>query len=259
MPLLTLGIPTTATAAIILVAFQRYQIQPGPLLFEVEGALVWALIASLYVGNLMLLVLNLPLVGLWVKILQIPRPYLYAGILVFAALGAFSINFTPVDVWILLIIGLLGFFMRRYGYPIAPMVVGLILGPIFEDQLRRSMAISQGDPSALITSPIAAVIYATLALIFAGQLGVVVSFQDLRQGLEGLLGTVAVCTKHDDVAVGGPEPHQGQDARCVHRVLCRFAVQGNGDLQGKLTRRLGEDGCGAGVQANPACDCGFAF
>lgn len=167
VPLLTLGIPTTATAAIMLVAFQRYQIQPGPLLFEVEGALVWALIASLYVGNLMLLVLNLPLVGLWVKILQIPRPYLYAGILVFAALGAFSVNFTPVDVWILLIIGILGFFMRRYGYPIAPLVVGLILGPIFEDQLRRSMAISQGDPTALITSPIAAVIYATLALIFA--------------------------------------------------------------------------------------------
>ncbi|MDQ0856233.1 putative tricarboxylic transport membrane protein [Arthrobacter sp. V4I6] len=88
VPLLTLGIPTTATAAMMLTAFQRYQIQPGPLLFENQGALVWTLIASLYVGNLMLLVLNLPLVGLWVKILQIPRPYLYAGILVFAALGA---------------------------------------------------------------------------------------------------------------------------------------------------------------------------
>ncbi|MBB5641157.1 putative tricarboxylic transport membrane protein [Cryobacterium roopkundense] len=167
VPLLTLGIPTTATAAMMLVAFQRYQIQPGPLLFETQGALVWTLIASLYVGNLMLLVLNLPLVGIWVKILQIPRPYLYAGILVFAGLGAFSLNFTPVDVGILLVVGLLGFFMRRYGYPIAPMVVGLILGPIFENQLRRSLAISQGDPTALVASPIAATIYASLIVIFA--------------------------------------------------------------------------------------------
>ncbi|TFD21433.1 tripartite tricarboxylate transporter permease [Cryobacterium sp. TMS1-13-1] len=167
VPLLTLGIPTTATAAMMLVAFQRYQIQPGPLLFETQGALVWTLIASLYVGNLMLLILNLPLVGIWVKILQIPRPYLYAGILVFAGLGAFSLNFTPVDVGILLVVGVLGFFMRRYGYPIAPMVVGLILGPIFENQLRRSLAISQGDPTALIASPIAATIYVSLIVIFA--------------------------------------------------------------------------------------------
>ena len=166
VPLLTLGIPTTATAAMMRVAFQRYNIQPGPLLFEVEGALVWALIASLYVGNLMLLVLNLPLVGIWVKILQIPRPYLYAGILVFAALGAFSVNFTPVDVFVLLVIGVLGFFMRRYGYPIAPLVVGMILGPIFESQLRRSLAISQGDPMALVSTPIAAGIYISLVVIF---------------------------------------------------------------------------------------------
>lgn len=166
VPLLTLGIPTTATAAMMLVAFQRYNIQPGPLLFEVEGALVWALIASLYVGNLMLLVLNLPLVGIWVKILQIPRPYLYAGILVFAAMGAFSVNFTPVDVFILLVLGVLGLFMRRYGYPVAPMVVGLILGPIFEDQLRRSLAISQGNPVELVSTPIAATIYVVLIVIF---------------------------------------------------------------------------------------------
>jgi putative tricarboxylic transport membrane protein len=151
----------------MLVAFQRYQIPVGPQLFESNSALVWALIASLYVGNLMLLVLNLPLVGIWVKILQIPRPYLYAGILVFAVLGAFSVNFTPIDVIILLIVGILGFFMRRFGYPIAPMVVGLILGPIFESQLRRSLAISQGDPVALVQSPVAAIIYVVLIIIFA--------------------------------------------------------------------------------------------
>lgn len=168
VPLLTLGIPTTATAAMMLTAFQRYQIQPGPLLFENQGALVWTLIASLYVGNLMLLVLNLPLVGLWVKILQIPRPYLYAGILVFAALGAFSVNFAAADVGILLVVGILGYFMRRYGYPVAPMVVAMILGPMFEVQLRRSLQLSQNDPSALFSSPFAVVVYISMALIFVG-------------------------------------------------------------------------------------------
>ncbi len=168
VPLLTLGIPTTATAAMMLTAFQRYQIQPGPLLFENQGALVWTLIASLYVGNLMLLVLNLPLVGLWVKILQIPRPYLYAGILVFAALGAFSVNFSTIDVGILLVVGILGYFMRRYGYPVAPMVVAMILGPMFEVQLRRSLQLSQNDPVALVSSPFTIVVYASMALIFAG-------------------------------------------------------------------------------------------
>ncbi|HLV04108.1 tripartite tricarboxylate transporter permease [uncultured Georgenia sp.] len=166
VPLLTLGLPTTATAAIILAAFQRYQIQPGPLLFENQPVLVWTLIASLYIGNLMLLVLNLPLVGMWVKILQIPRHYLYAGIITFAALGAFAVNFTPADVVILLLIGLLGFFMRRYGYPVAPMVIGLILGPMFEAQLRRALSISQGDPVALVQSPFALVVYVALVAIF---------------------------------------------------------------------------------------------
>ncbi|MGC5628089.1 tripartite tricarboxylate transporter permease [Georgenia sp. Z1344] len=167
VPLLTLGLPTTATAAIILAAFQRYQIQPGPLLFENQSALVWTLIAALYIGNVMLLVLNLPLVGMWVKILQIPRPYLYAGILTFAGLGAFAVNFTTADVVMLLVIGLLGFFMRRYGYPVAPMVVGLILGPMFEAHLRRALSISQGDPVALVQSPFALFVYIALIVIFA--------------------------------------------------------------------------------------------
>jgi putative tricarboxylic transport membrane protein len=118
------------------------------------------------VGNLMLLVLNLPLVGLWVKILQIPRPYLYAGILVFAALGAFSVNFAATDVGILLVVGILGYFMRRYGYPVAPMVVAMILGPMFEVQLRRSLQLSQNDPTALFSSPFAVVVYGSMALIF---------------------------------------------------------------------------------------------
>ena len=165
VPLLTLGLPTTATAAIMVVAFQSYGIQPGPMLLRNESALVWALVASLYIGNLMLLVLNLPLVGMWVRVLSIPRHYLYAGILLFGALGSYALNFSPVDVLLLLIVGLIGFFMRRYGYPVAPMVVGMILGPMAEDRLRRSLAISQGDLTYLVTSPFAATAYVAIAVL----------------------------------------------------------------------------------------------
>jgi putative tricarboxylic transport membrane protein len=168
VPLLTLGIPTSATAAILLAAFQNYGIQPGPLLFQTQGALVWGLIASLYVGNILLLVLNLPLIGLWVKVLQIPRPQLYAGILVFATLGAYSLHQSAVDLLTLYVFGLLGFMMRRWGFPVAPAVIGLILGPLAESQFRRALAISQGDPMVFLTHPISATILAATALLAVG-------------------------------------------------------------------------------------------
>lgn len=168
VPLLTLGLPTTATAAIIISAFQSYGIRPGPLLFENQSGLVWALIASLYIGNVMLLILNLPLVGMWVKVLQIPRPMLYAGILLFAALGAYALNFNVTDILILTVIGAIGFFMRRYGYPVAPLVVGSILGPMAEEQLRKALAISQGDPAVLVSSPFSIVAYAILVFLLVG-------------------------------------------------------------------------------------------
>ena len=156
VPLLTLGIPTSATAAILLGAFQNYGMQPGPLLFEAQPGLVWGLIASLYVGNLMLLVLNLPLIGVWVRVLSIPRELLYAGILVFATLGAYSLHQSWVDLALLYGFGLLGFAMRRWDIPVGPAVIGLILGPLAETQLRRALAISQGDLSVFFTQPISA-------------------------------------------------------------------------------------------------------
>lgn len=166
VPLLTLGIPTSATAAILLVAFQNYGIQPGPLLFQTQGALVWGLIASLYVGNVLLLVLNLPLIGLWVKVLAIPKPLLYGGILMFATLGAYSLHQSVVDLVTLCVFGLLGFVMRRWGFPVAPAVIGLILGPLAETQFRRALSISQGDASVFFTQPISATLLAlTAALI----------------------------------------------------------------------------------------------
>jgi putative tricarboxylic transport membrane protein len=156
VPLLTLGLPTSATAAVLLAAFQNYGIQPGPQLFANNAALVWGLIASLYVGNLMLLILNLPLAGLWVRLLLVPRPYLYAGIMVFALVGVWGISTSWADLLIMLGIGLMGYAMRVYDFPIAPVVIGLILGPMAETQLRRALSISQGDPLALVGTPIAA-------------------------------------------------------------------------------------------------------
>ena len=165
VPLLTLGLPTSATAAILLSAFQQYGLQPGPLLFESNSALVWGLIASFYIGNVMLLVLNLPLVGLWVKLLQIPRPQLYAGILVFATMGVYGMRQSAFDVFLLYVIGLVGFLMRRYGFPTAPVIVGMILGPLAEEQMRRSLSISQGSWSIFVTHGISALLLAITVVI----------------------------------------------------------------------------------------------
>src|SRR6478735_4911435 len=164
VPLLTLGLPTSATAAMMLAGFQQYGFNPGPLLFAQNPDLVWGLIASLFIANTMLLVLNLPLVGLWVKLLSIPTPWLYAGILVFATMGTIAAKPSVVELSMLAGFGVMGFLMRRFDFPVAPVVVGLILGPIAEAQLRRAMSISLGDPMALVQSPISATLLA-VALI----------------------------------------------------------------------------------------------
>ena len=155
VPLLALGLPTSATAAILLAAFEQYNLQPGPQLFTSSGTLVWGLIASLYIGNVMLLVLNLPLAGLWVRLLRVPQPLLYGGILVFSTLGVYSLNNSTFDLALLFIVGIIGFLMRRYDFPVAPAVIGLILGPMAEAQFRRALTISQGDPSVFVTHPLA--------------------------------------------------------------------------------------------------------
>jgi putative tricarboxylic transport membrane protein len=167
IPLLTLGIPTSATAGVLLIAFQIYNIQPGPLLFEGNSALVWTLIASLYIGNVMLLVLNLPMIKVWVKLLSIPEPLMTAGILVFATLGVWAISQSVFDVLLAYAAGLLGFFLRRSGFPIAPIILGSILGPLLEMQFRRAMSFSQGDWTVFVTRPVSASILglALLALI----------------------------------------------------------------------------------------------
>jgi len=166
IPLLTLGIPTSNTTAILLGAFQNYGIQPGPQLFTTSAALVWALIASLYIGNVMLLVLNLPMVGLWVKLLKIPKPQLYAGILIFATVGAYGMRQSAFDLFLLYAIGVLGVIMRRFDFPTAPVVVGMILGPLAEAQLRNAMSIGEGSAVVFFQRPMSiALIVVVLAVL----------------------------------------------------------------------------------------------
>lgn len=164
VPLLALGLPTSATAAMMLAGFQQYGIVPGPLLFITNADLVWGLIASFFVGNLMLLVLNLPLVGLWVRLLAVPQPWLYAGILVFAAMGTLAANPSTVELAMLITFGVVGYLMRCWDYPIAPMIVGLILGPMAEGQFRRALQISLGDGLVFFKHPGSAILLA-LALV----------------------------------------------------------------------------------------------
>jgi putative tricarboxylic transport membrane protein len=165
VPLLTLGLPTSATAAVLLAAFQQFGLQPGPLLLDSHPDLVWALIASLFIGNTMLLLVNLPLAPLWAKLLRIPRPYLYAGILFFASLGAYASEGTTTGLYMLLAAGLLGLMMRRFGLPVVPLIIGVILGPRAELQLRRTLQLSDGDTSALVGSSVAVGLYVIIALI----------------------------------------------------------------------------------------------
>ena len=165
VPLLTLGIPTSVTAAILLSALQNYGINAGPQLFQTSSTLVWALIASLYIGNVMLLVLNLPLVGLWVKLLKIPRPPLYAGILIFATIGVYGMRQSAFDLYLMLAIGVIGVVMRRFDFPTAPVIVGMILGPMAEAQMRNALSIGEGHWRVFIDRPMSATLLAVVVAV----------------------------------------------------------------------------------------------
>jgi putative tricarboxylic transport membrane protein len=167
VPMLTLGIPTTVTAAIMLSALQNYGIQAGPQLFTNSADLVWALIASLYIGNVMLLVLNLPLVGLWVKLLQIPRAPLYAGILIFATVGVYGMRQSAFDLFLMLGTGLLGLALRRLDFPTAPVIVGMIMGPMAEAQMRNALSIGEGRWGVFLERPVSVALLAVVLAVLA--------------------------------------------------------------------------------------------
>lgn len=165
--LLALGLPISATAAIMLAAFRQYGLQPGPLLFERSPDLVWALLASFFVAMVVLLIINLPFAMVWAKLLLIPKPYLYAGITVFCALGIYATSGEIFDLLMLLGVGVLGFLMRLHGYPLAPLVIGMVLGPLAETNLRDALISSDGNAGVLVDSPIALGMYAVLLVVLA--------------------------------------------------------------------------------------------
>jgi putative tricarboxylic transport membrane protein len=168
VPLLTLGVPSSATAAVLLTACQQYGLQPGPLLFETRPDLVWTLIASLYIGNVMLLVLNLPLAGVWARVMLVPRPLLFGGILVLASVGAYSLNRSMLDLVLLYSVGAIGCAMRIWDVPLVPAVLGLILGPLSEQQFRRAVAIADGDLTIFVTRPITVTLLAVALMVLTG-------------------------------------------------------------------------------------------
>ncbi len=158
IPLLTLGIPANAVMAILLGAMMIHGMQPGPMLMKEHPELFWGAVTSMYLGNVMLLILNLPLIGLWVKILKVPYPILFPLILLFCLIGAYSLNNSIVEVLIMVIFGLIGYFFKKYEYEGAPLVLALVLGPMLETALRRSLLLSAGDPTIFLTRPISALL-----------------------------------------------------------------------------------------------------
>jgi putative tricarboxylic transport membrane protein len=170
VPMLSLGLPGSGGTAVLLGALILYGIQPGPLLFQQQPKLVWGLIASMYVGNVMLLILNLPLVPLFASMLRLPYRFLYPLILGFCFVGVYSVRQSSADLWLLSFFGLLGYLFRIYDYPAAPMVLGLVLGPLIERALRQSMVLSQGDPMIFLTRPISAALIAIAFILLAAPL-----------------------------------------------------------------------------------------
>jgi putative tricarboxylic transport membrane protein len=165
IPLFTLGIPASPTIAVLMGAFLQQGLSPGPTLFTEDATVAWAIIASLFIGNVILLALNVPLVGLWTSILRIPYTILAAVILMFMVVGAYTINFTVFDVFVMVGAGILGVVMRRLDIPLAPLVLTLVLGPLLERSLRESLELSRGDPTVFLTRPISAVLLVIAGLI----------------------------------------------------------------------------------------------
>jgi putative tricarboxylic transport membrane protein len=154
IPLLTLGIPANAIMAILLGALMIHGLQPGPLLMTRAPDVFWGTIVSMYIGNAMLLVLNLPLIGLWVQVLKVPYYLLYPLILLFCMIGSYSLNNNTGDVLLMLFFGIVGYLMRKFRYDAPPLVLALVLGGELESSLRQSLMLSRGDFSIFVTRPI---------------------------------------------------------------------------------------------------------
>jgi TctA family transporter len=164
IPMLTLGIPSNPVMALMIGALIIQGIQPGPSVMTEQPALFWGIIVSMWIGNLFLLILNLPLIGLWVKMISVPYHLLYPAILVFCCIGVFSLNNSEFDVYFMALFGLLGYIFRKLECEPAPMLLGFILGPMMEEYLRRALLLSKGDPMVFVTRPISAVMLGVAAI-----------------------------------------------------------------------------------------------
>jgi TctA family transporter len=165
IPTLTLGVPGSPPMAIVIGALMIYGITPGPQLLTEEPDLFWGLVASFLVGNIMLIILNIPLIGIWVRLLKIPYRYMYPTIIVLICIGVYSLNNNVFDVWLTLVIGVIGYLMKLFRFEPAPLLLGFVLGPLMEEQLRRAMLLSRGDPMVFLERPISAVLLAVTAAI----------------------------------------------------------------------------------------------
>jgi putative tricarboxylic transport membrane protein len=165
IPTLTLGVPGTAVMTLMLGAMVMRGVTPGPQVMSTNPALFWGIVASMWIGNLMLLVLNLPLVGLWVRLLRLPYRWLFPCIVMFCALGNYSVNNNPVDVYLCAAVGVLGYVFAKLECEPAPLLLGYVLGPLMEEHLRRAMLLSRGDPSVFFTRPISLVFMAATLLV----------------------------------------------------------------------------------------------
>jgi len=165
IPLLTLGIPPNAVMALMVGAMTIHGIVPGPQVMTKQPELFWGLIASMWLGNLMLVVINLPLVGLWVALLRVPYRMMFPAILIFCAIGVYSLNNAPADVVMVATFGLVGYWLMKHDFEPAPMLLGFVLGPLMEENLRRAMLIARGDATVFLTRPISAVLLAISALM----------------------------------------------------------------------------------------------
>jgi putative tricarboxylic transport membrane protein len=168
VPLFSFGLPTAPSMAVLLGGLMMYGLQPGPMLFKNNPQFVWAVIASMYIGNVMLLVLNLPLVGLWARIAVVPFPILAPIIIFCSVLGTYSIRFIVFDVWVMLVFGLIGYFMRKLGFPIAPLVLASVLAQMLETSLQQALLISQGSVLIFFTRPIslAFMVLSTISILW---------------------------------------------------------------------------------------------
>jgi putative tricarboxylic transport membrane protein len=181
IPLLSLGIPSNSMTAMLLAALMIFGLHPGPLLIRESPDLFWGVIGSMYIGNVMLVVLNLPLIPMWVKVLKIPYPYLYTGILVFCLIGAYSINNSTTDVIVMIIAGIVGYFLREFRFELAPFILAYVLGPIMEPAFRRSLIMSKGSFGIFVSHPISGIFIFIAFIVFLLPL---VTKKRLGEGLE---------------------------------------------------------------------------